>query len=735
MNTNVNENQVILTILMIFTISYSIHTYIMYKEKKADIHYVTSEIKQKIDNLYDEISNTMLQTQLKKRTKFILEKQKKEEKLQAFKDKNKDKLQKLFQLHYNTLKEQINGFNIMHFYDRDGISILRMHNSEKYGDDLKIIRSHVASVVQNPRTYSFYEVGIQGLAYRNITPVYFKNELIGFFEIGIRPKTLLQKIKRVFGLNSYFFVKNEYIPKNIDKNLYALKTDGYTLCHLFLKQDKFITENIKNLNFNKKMKQKLQHNGKLYSIISKDIYDINNKTFAQLILFQDNTLLQKQLQRLLINSLIIYVVSMILIYFLLKKYISAIFYKLNRARYLLDNTNDAVYVIRLRDALIVDVNERASLMMGYKKNELLSKSIFEIRESMPKDEPLNWEEYTRDLKLKHFLTSRGIHIRKNGSKFPIEANLSYIQNGDEYMIAVVRDITNQLEMEQKISKKAQELERLQKVISKAVLYTTSDLDGKITSVSKAFEELSGYKESELVGKNHSLFRNPNTAKEFYTSMWETLDKDEQFIGEIKNYTKEKGEYWIKITIDPLFDEDGKKIGYSSYRENITDKKELEYISIHDTLTNIYNRGYFQTELHKKINSAKRYNQNFSFAMLDIDHFKAVNDTYGHQVGDKVLQIISNCIKRYIREDDIFARWGGEEFVIIANGSDIKQLKLLIQKLQKEIAKVSFSPVPKVTVSFGLTTYQDGDNEESIQKRADDALYIAKNNGRDRYELL
>lgn len=167
-----------------------------------------------------------------------------------------------------------------------------------------------------------------------------------------------------------------------------------------------------------------------------------------------------------------------------------------------------------------------------------------------------------------------MHVRKDGSNFPVEASLSYINNGDEYMIAVVRDITNQLKMEEKIKQKAQELERLQKVISKTVLYTTTDLDGNITSVSKAFEELSGYKESELIGKKHSLFKNPNTPKEFYKGMWEVLNSDEQFIGEIKNYTKEKSDYWIKLTIDPLFDEDGKKIGYSSYRENITDKKEL-----------------------------------------------------------------------------------------------------------------------------------------------------------------
>ena len=623
----------------------------------------------------------------------------------------------------------------MHFYDRDGISILRMHNTSKSGDDLKKFRRSVASVVKNPRASSFFEIGLQGLAYRYITPVYFKNELIGFFEIGIKPKLLLKKIKKVFGLNSYFFIKDEYIPQDMDRNIHTIKIDNYTLCQLCSQKDAFIQSYINDFKLNNTFEEYVTYDGNSYSSNIKKIYDLQGNHIGNLVFFHNVTSIQKQLQKLLLNAFIIYMISIVLIYFILKKYISTVFYKLNRAKYLLDNTNDALYVVRLKDAAIVDINERASLMIGYEKSELLSKKVFDIREPMPGSSPLKWEDHIRELKLKHFLTSRGMHVRKDGSKFPVEANLSYIHGDDECMIAVVRDITNQLALEEKIKKKAQELERLQRVISKAVLYSTSDLDGKITSISKAFEELSGYKESELIGKNHSLFRSANTPNQFYTNMWEVLNKNEQFVGEIKNYTKERGEYWIKITIDPLFDEEGKKVGYSSYRENITDKKELEYISTHDTLTDVYNRAYFQTELSKRINSARRYNQNFGFVMLDIDHFKLVNDTYGHKVGDDVLKTLANCINTQIREDDTFARWGGEEFIIIANGVSIEQLKLLIEKLQAEIEKMSFTPVPNITISFGLTTYRDGDNLESIQKRADDALYTAKENGRDRYEVL
>ena len=213
-------------------------------------------------------------------------------------------------------------------------------------------------------------------------------------------------------------------------------------------------------------------------------------------------------------------------------------------------------------------------------------------------------------------------------------------------------------------KKFSELQKLQNIISKSVLYTTSDTEAKITSVSKAFEDLSGYTEAELIGKSHNIFRNPDTPSDFYDNLWNTLEKNEKFEGELKNYTKNKEEYWIKLIIDPMFDDNGIKIGYASYRENITNTKKLEYMSTHDTLTNIYNRDYFNKNLESKIKSSLRYGHKFGLIILDIDHFKKINDTYGHNIGDKVLIYITKILRENIREDDIVARWGGEEFVIL-----------------------------------------------------------------------
>ena len=734
MNSNISKRQVVLTILFIFSITFFLFVYLSYQDKKDEIKFVQKNIQIRMNNLYMEISDSMLKKQLKSRTKYMLERHQRIQKIEAFRNQDREQLEKLFLVHFKTLQEQIRGFNIMHFYDKNGKSILRMHQPDKFGDDLTKIRTCVKSLVKEPRNCSFFEVGLEGLAYRHTTAVYDNGELLGFFEIGMKPSLLLKKIEKIFDLKGYFFIKQNVIPKEIRNNRSLLQSNTYTICQFCSEKDKFIVENASKIDVD--TVDDFKYKGSIYSVISQEIFDAQSKSLGKIVFFHDITLFQNQIDNLLLKSIILFLISALIAYFVLSRYIEDMFKKLDKARFLLDNTNDALYVVSLENGAIMDINERASLMLGYTKNELINKKVTDIRKPMNNDKPLDWNSHVNSLKLKHFITSRGMHLRKDGTTFPVEANLSYIRDEDqEYMIAVARDITLQLDIETKIKQKANELQRLQDMISKSVLYTTSDLDGKIRSVSKAFENLSGYKESELIGKNHSMFKNPNTSKQFYDDMWETLEEGKQFVGEIQNYTKGKKPYWIKITIDPILDEEGVKVGYSSYRENITDKKELEYISTHDTLTDIYNRGYFQSELSKKLKAASRYEQNFGFMMLDIDHFKKINDTFGHKVGDDVLISLSRAIKEHIREDDIFARWGGEEFVIIANGVDIEHLKQLAQKLREKLAKTSFSPAPNVTVSFGLTVYKSGDNCESIQKRADDALYVAKENGRDKFEVL
>jgi len=125
----------------------------------------------------------------------------------------------------------------------------------------------------------------------------------------------------------------------------------------------------------------------------------------------------------------------------------------------------------------------------------------------------------------------------------------------------------------------------------------------------------------------------------------------------------------------------------------------------------------------------------SLIMFDIDHFKKVNDTYGHAVGDYVLQTLTQIVKMDLRETDYLVRWGGEEFIIIAPDTDVRRAEILAERVRKSAEEYSFDQVGTVTVSFGVTQFTGDDTEDTFIKRTDDALYSAKRMGRNRVEVI
>jgi len=175
------------------------------------------------------------------------------------------------------------------------------------------------------------------------------------------------------------------------------------------------------------------------------------------------------------------------------------------------------------------------------------------------------------------------------------------------------------------------------------------------------------------------------------------------------------------------------VGYTAIRQDVTDKKRIEELSITDRLTGLYNRLKLDEMLSLHVSMAHRHKAPFSVIMLDIDKFKSVNDTYGHQVGDTFLQEIASVLKTNIRLEDVLGRWGGEEFLILLPNMTCEGALLLAEKLRLAIETYSFSTVGSRTSSFGVASYMQSDNTKTIVGRADEALYRAKANGRNRVE--
>lgn len=286
-----------------------------------------------------------------------------------------------------------------------------------------------------------------------------------------------------------------------------------------------------------------------------------------------------------------------------------------------------------------------------------------------------------------------------------------------------------------IAEQHDELLQYIQTIDKYVITSATDLKGRITYVSQAFCDISGFSREELMGKNHNIVRHPEMPDSLYKNLWRTITQGKIWSGEIKNLKKNGDFYWVDVHIEPLFDKDAKIIGYRAIRQDITDKKEVEKLSVTDRLTGLYNRLKLDDVFSYEIDQVKRYRNQFSIILLDIDHFKSVNDTFGHQIGDVVLKEVSSILLKLVRKSDTLGRWGGEEFLIIASNTNAQGARELAEKFRNAIDKFTFSEVKHKTASFGVTTYKPGDSVEDMVKRADEALYKAKDNGRNRTEIM
>ena len=281
------------------------------------------------------------------------------------------------------------------------------------------------------------------------------------------------------------------------------------------------------------------------------------------------------------------------------------------------------------------------------------------------------------------------------------------------------------------------------LVDKNIITSSTDLKGNITKVSQAFCDISGYGKEELIGKPHNIVRHPDTPKKVFEELWDNCKNDKVFKGEFMNLRKDGGFYWISISIYPVYNEDNEKIGYTSIGQDISNKKLIEEISITDGLTGIYNRRHFDKQFPKIINSAKRNNELVCFLIMDIDHFKQYNDTYGHQMGDDVLIKVASSIKDSLnRVDDTCYRLGGEEFGVIFKSKSQQDAFWFSNNIRENIEKLKIkhkqsSADDYITVSMGLICKyaNDIDNVDIIYKEADDLLYDAKNSGKNKISAV
>lgn len=274
-----------------------------------------------------------------------------------------------------------------------------------------------------------------------------------------------------------------------------------------------------------------------------------------------------------------------------------------------------------------------------------------------------------------------------------------------------------------------------------------------TATSQSMADVTGFNRgAEHVGLTvYDLFPKEHADK-YYQLEQEVYENKRTYVADIQPFCDQSGKTgWINNRKYPIIEND-QVVGIFGIarivtQEVDTDREktqtlkeltqkniELEHIASTDALTGMYNRVRFDKELEAELRRAKRYQGDLSLIMVDVDHFKRINDLYGHQVGDTVLTKLSHVLRENLRRIDVMGRWGGEEFVVIVPQTEFDNAVSLAEKLRVAIEEYNFPEVVNITASFGVTSYKKGDTADALLKRADTALYEAKKKGRNRVEV-
>ncbi len=277
--------------------------------------------------------------------------------------------------------------------------------------------------------------------------------------------------------------------------------------------------------------------------------------------------------------------------------------------------------------------------------------------------------------------------------------------------------------------------------SEAIVIT--DANNRIIAVNPAFTRITQYDAAEAVGRDPKLLSSGQQGKEFYRAMWSTIETFGSWQGEIVNRRRNGEIYSEWLTINTVRDENGAVRQRIAIFSDITDKKRSEETiwrqANFDVLTGLPNRRLFHDRLMQELKREEREQHSMALMFIDLDHFKEVNDTLGHEAGDNLLVQASKRIAGCIRETDTLARLGGDEFTIILPGlSDPKRLGILADTIIQIIARPFMigESTAYVSASIGITLYpQDADNLTSLLKNADQAMYVAKGKGRNQYSYF
>lgn len=409
--------------------------------------------------------------------------------------------------------------------------------------------------------------------------------------------------------------------------------------------------------------------------------------------------------------------------------------ELKLMKYALDHVQEAVYLTG-RDGIFKYVSDGSVHQLGYTKEELKKMEVADIN---PDFSVSYLSDIFTKLEKNSSATFIARHKNKQGDIFPVEINANYIEyRGEQYSLAFVRDITSRKKNEDKLKLSASVFTYAREGI------IITDAHNNIIDVNDAFSEITGYSRDEVLGKNPSILQSKSNDKKFYDELWESLRRDGFWSGEILNHKKNGEEYFESTTISSVYGDNKVVQNYVAIFTDITQQKrqqqKLEYTAHYDMLTNLPNRVLFADRMKQAILQVARREQLIAVAYIDLDGFKEVNDSYGHEVGDKLLVFLAEKMSSLLREGDSISRVGGDEFIaLLVDIESKKSVTSFLNRLLKVVSEpiyIDTFPI-NVSASIGVTFYPQAKKleAEEITKQADQAMYQAKMSGKNCYHVF
>lgn len=296
-----------------------------------------------------------------------------------------------------------------------------------------------------------------------------------------------------------------------------------------------------------------------------------------------------------------------------------------------------------------------------------------------------------------------------------------------------------------------EVERERRSLKQAALVYTNtseamvvtDADGYVQDINPAFTVITGYTRAEVIGKRLNMMNSGRQDKAFYQAMWSSLMETGHWSGDLQNRRKNGEEFTERLTINTSYNDDGSVNSRVGLFSDVTEKRRREAAvwrqAHYDQLTELPNRRMFQAHLQRSIDASQARGEPFALMFLDLDFFKTVNDTHGHDEGDELLRQVARRLTQSVREDDMVARLGGDEFTLVFHGlGRADEMMPICQKLLQAMAEpyTLKTATVGISASIGVAFYpSDGQDPSTLLKHADQANYLAKNRGRNQCALF